>query len=63
MADVIAWILIGLVVIWTGSNVVSLVKAIIKKLRSRGMAPVEAQNTNTEKESDQSNSFENGSEE
>ena len=63
MADVIAWILIALMVIWTGSNAVSLVKAIIKKLRSRGMAPAEAQNTNTEKESDQSNSFENGSEE
>lgn len=56
IADIIAWILIAVMVWWIGSSVVSIVKSIKKKLRSRGSAPEEAQNTNTEKECDQSNS-------
>ena len=61
--DVIAWILIAVMIWWIISSVVYIVKKIKQKLCSRGLASAEAQNTNSEKESDQSNSSENGSKE
>ena len=63
LIDIISWILIAVMIWWIISSVVSIVKKLVKKLRSRGLATVEAQNTNTEKESDQSNSSEDSSKE
>lgn len=54
--DIIAWILIAMMIWWIVSSAVTIVQKIVKKLRSRGLATEKAQNTNTEKESDQSNS-------
>ena len=63
LADIIAWIFIAVMIWWIISSVVAIVKKVVKKLRSRGLATEEAQNTNLEKESDQSNSSEDGSKE
>ena len=63
LIDILSWILIAVMLWWIGSSVVSIVKKVKEKLCSRGSAPEEAQNKNSEKECDQSNSSEDGSEE
>ena len=63
LIDIISWILVAVMTWWIISSVVSIVKKIIKKLRVRGLATEDTQNTNNEKECDQSNSSENASEE
>lgn len=62
-ADFFAWILIAVMIWWIISSAVSIFKKVKKKLCDRGLATEGAQNTNTEKECDQSNSSENVSEE
>ena len=63
LIDILSWILIAVMIWWIVSSAVSIVKKVKKKLRSRGLATEEAQNKNTEKECDQSNSSEDGSKE
>ena len=54
MGKFIAVVLVVLMFIWCISNVVSIYKSVKKKLRKRRSASADAQNTNTEKECDQS---------
>ena len=54
IGKVIAVILVTVMFIWCISNVVSICKSVKKKLRKRRSASADAQNTNTEKECDQS---------
>ena len=56
IANIIAWILIALMTFWIIGSVVSIFKAVKKKLCGRRVAASDAQNKNDEKESDQSNS-------